>query len=264
MTETGRFTDRDYARFYEWSQRDYEEDLPFYKEVAQWTGGPVLDVACGSGRVSIPLGRGGFAVVGFDASEVMLEIARQRLARESEAVQRRVEFVPGRMETFDREDQFGAVIVPNSSVFELPGRHSLLQCFRRLYRHTLPGGLTVVDVVAPGEMKSQEIGEEVVVQEGVNPSTGLLTRELKLIKGIRWGMQTVQVSHTFIEGEGKGSERYVFEAEYRWLEKDEGVGLLERAGFIEVKPLGDFDRSPYEEGSPRLIFLARRSERELR
>ena len=52
-------------------------DNPFYLELARQCGGPVLELACGTGRVSIPLAEAGFAVTGLDASPPMVEAARQ-------------------------------------------------------------------------------------------------------------------------------------------------------------------------------------------
>jgi len=65
-----------FTRFYDWSYMDREEDIPFYVRMARECGSPVLEVACGTGRVLIPLAREGFEVVGIDFSEHMLGIGR--------------------------------------------------------------------------------------------------------------------------------------------------------------------------------------------
>src|SRR5919201_5521501 len=58
----------------------FDADVPLYLELATAQGGRVLEVACGTGRVVVPLARAGHTVVGIDASQAMLGITRQKLA----------------------------------------------------------------------------------------------------------------------------------------------------------------------------------------
>ncbi len=262
MAEGDVFLDPDYVGFYEWSCGDYADDVPFYTWLAGEHGGPVLEAACGTGRLTIPLARAGSEVVGFDASPPGLEAARGKLRREPPDVQGRVSLVEAELTSFDLGRQFASVFVPNSAIFHLQGRYSLTGCFRRLYQHTRPGGVAVVDVVAPHTMADQKVGDQQVVKADVNPATGLMTRELNRKLSIDWGTQIARVEHEFIELDGEDERRFVFRQEYRWLGREEGEGLLRRAGFPEVRTLGDFDGSKYTSDSPRLILMARRLDRD--
>ncbi|MGD2173942.1 MAG: class I SAM-dependent methyltransferase, partial [Candidatus Brocadiaceae bacterium] len=199
MADNGVFLDPDYVRFYDWAAAAHEEHVPFYARLAQQNDGPVMEVGCGTGRLSVALGREGFRVVGFDPSREALAIARRRLEEEPEPVQRRVSFLEGDIERFDLGEQFALALLAHSAVFRLSGRHSLLQCFRVLYEHTRPGGTAVVDAVAPEQMKSRGIGSEEKVAEGPNPATGLTTWELQRVTGIAWDTRTLRVEHDFVE-----------------------------------------------------------------
>src|SRR5215210_8633506 len=64
----------------------FEADLPLYLDLAAAEGGRVLEVACGSGRVLVPLARAGHDVVGLDASPHMLALARGKLEAAGQAV----------------------------------------------------------------------------------------------------------------------------------------------------------------------------------
>ena len=64
------------------------QDLPFWTAQANRYGGPVLELACGTGRIAIPLAKEGFAVTGIDLSRAMLAEARDKAARESVSVGR--------------------------------------------------------------------------------------------------------------------------------------------------------------------------------
>src|SRR6478672_11112723 len=70
-----------YAPFYDWenAQTLGRRDVPFWQRVAKQARGPVLELGCGTGRVSLPLARAGVRLVGIDRSEPMLERARRRL-----------------------------------------------------------------------------------------------------------------------------------------------------------------------------------------
>src|SRR5919202_3691329 len=67
----------------------FDADLSLYLELASETGGRVLEAACGTGRVLVPLVGAGFSVVGLDVSSEMLAVARQKLAATTDEGARR-------------------------------------------------------------------------------------------------------------------------------------------------------------------------------
>jgi SAM-dependent methyltransferase len=262
MADEDIFDDPEYVRLYDWSYRDYNDDMIFLMELAHRHGAPVLDVACGTGREAIRLARAGFEVVGFDRSEPALDAARRKLADEPEEVRQRVTLRQADMEDFDMGPEFGTVVVPNASVFHLPGKYSLTRFCRSLYRHTEPGGVAMLDCVSPAVMRDTAVGERRKIKEEVNPETGLLTREFEVKLSLDWAARVARVEHRFVEGEDDQKHEHVFRQSYRWISRDEGVEALRQAGFPEIETLGDYDLNPYTDDSPRLIFLAHRLERE--
>lgn len=80
-----------------------EVDIPLLLDYAAAQGGPVLELACGTGRVVLPLARAGHLVTGIDSSPQMLAQARAKLAPEPEEVRQRVTLVHGDMRDFHRE-----------------------------------------------------------------------------------------------------------------------------------------------------------------
>ena len=73
----------EYAPFYDWENARTlgRRDIPFWRNLAVNAGGPVLELGCGTGRISGPLGRAGVPLVGVDRSEPMLLRARRRIRR---------------------------------------------------------------------------------------------------------------------------------------------------------------------------------------
>src|SRR5262252_4166914 len=88
------------------------QDIDFFVEAARKSGGPVLEVASGTGRVLIPTARAGIDIVGLDMSWGMLEICRKRLREESEAVRSRVRLLESDMRNFDAGQKFKLATVP--------------------------------------------------------------------------------------------------------------------------------------------------------
>jgi len=257
------YLDPEYARLYDWTWRDYDVDVPFYVELAHQHGMPVLVAGCGTGRLVIALARSGVEVVGFDHSTAMLDVAFAKLEQEPHEMRDRARLCQADLTDFDLGREFPCVLLPNASAFHLPGRVAVTRCFRSVFAHTMPGGVAVVDVLSPERMVDQDLGHQVLVREGVNPDTGRMTRELKRVDGVSWDTQTLRVEHAFVEGDGDEAQTSTFVQQYRWLERDEGVSQLVRAGFPEVRAFGDFEQGPYTEGSPRLILAARRLERDV-
>src|SRR5690348_16290012 len=70
------------APFYDIEHARFNEDLDMYRNFAELSGGALLELACGSGRVLLPLARAGYAITGVDSSAKMLDIARQQALAE--------------------------------------------------------------------------------------------------------------------------------------------------------------------------------------
>ena len=89
MTSDTAYLAYDYARFYDWNYQGFLDDLPCYITLARRYGPRLLELACGTGRLTIPLAREGFAVTGLDLSPEMLRIAERKLEREPPEVRER-------------------------------------------------------------------------------------------------------------------------------------------------------------------------------
>src|SRR3954465_5597628 len=91
----------EYAPFYDWENARTlgRKDVPFWRQVARKAKGPVLELGCGTGRISLPLARAGVSVVGIDRSARMLERAARRLTalgrRQAGRRRRRLRLVRG-------------------------------------------------------------------------------------------------------------------------------------------------------------------------
>ena len=141
------WTDAGMARLYDAFQ--YDADLPWYLELAAAQGGRVLELACGSGRVLLPLARAGHEVVGLDSSPHMLALAREQLDAEEPAVAGRVRLQQGDMREFQLGQTFELAIIAARSFAYLLTRADQQHALAAVAAHLRPGGLLALDLLNP-------------------------------------------------------------------------------------------------------------------
>jgi SAM-dependent methyltransferase len=130
---------------------DYESVNALTDAEVQWhllwagrTGGPVLGLACGTGRLLCRLAKAGFEVLGLDLSPTMLGLARRNVSRLPAEARARVRLIRGDMSRFSLGRQFGLIAIADNSFRELRTRKSLLACLRCIRRHLLPHGRVLI------------------------------------------------------------------------------------------------------------------------
>ena len=93
-------------------------DVAFYVAQAQAAGSPVLELACGTGRVTIAIAEAGLRVVGLDLSPQMLARFEAKLPALPVEVRERITLVQGDMRSFDLGQRFPLVIIPSPSFLQ--------------------------------------------------------------------------------------------------------------------------------------------------
>ncbi len=143
----------DLARLYDLDLAEDLDDLDLYRALAARSGGAVLELAAGSGRLAVPLACGGLEVVAVDNDPAMLERAKSRWSVERRARRvhagGRLEFVEADLFGLALEPRFGLVILALNTLFLLgdPGRQRV--ALSVMARHLRRGGLAVVDAWIP-------------------------------------------------------------------------------------------------------------------
>ncbi|MEK6277593.1 MAG: methyltransferase domain-containing protein [Actinomycetota bacterium] len=121
----------------------YEADMALWEELATSACGPVLELGCGVGRVTLHLARQGHEMVGLDNDAAMVAGLRERSKREDLGL--RVEICDAK--SFSLDERFGLVLAPMQLIELLPGPEARLSCLRAVARHLLPGGPAAFAVV---------------------------------------------------------------------------------------------------------------------
>lgn len=247
------------ARLYDVDLLDDPGDLDLYLALATRVGGPILELAVGTGRLAVPLAAAGHLVTGVDLDQAMLERARLR-AREA-AAHDRLSLVEGDMASCRLEGagSFKLALIALNSIMLLPDRRTQADAVHTLAHHLAPGGIAVVDTWLPGSDDlarfDGRVGLEYVRRD---PDTGWMVTKLASA-GLDAPAQSVDLVTIFEEGPpGDPARRWVRQDRLRMVSVDELTGFAEDAGLIVEEVAGDYGLTPIGPESERAILIARR------
>jgi SAM-dependent methyltransferase len=263
MAESNRdpATDAALARLYDLDLVEDPGDLDLYLALAARTGGPVLEIAAGSGRVAVPLAEAGYAVTAVDIDAAMLSRLARAAADSGPAVARRIEPVAADLIglRLPGGDAFHLAILALNSILLLNTRAAQVAAIETMARHLAPGGIAVVDVWLPSadELARYDgrLGLEYV---RTDPETSLLVTKTTAAQH-EPATGRVTLTAIYEEGEHGGPvRRWVREDVLRLLNADELRAMAESAG-LEVEVVGgDYDLNPIGPHDDRAILVARR------
>jgi len=250
----------DLAKFYDWRLQGDVEDIPFYVELAKESGGPVLELGCGTGRVTLPIAESGAEAVGLDLSPDMLNIAEQKLSRMSREVQEKVQFAEGDMANFALGRQFSLVILPANQFRELLTTDNQLSCLRCIASHLNRDGSVVIEITNPfRSIERWTAGEVFQRKVGYCEETGTIVECVFETTAVNLMEQWIEQETIYIEHLWDGSTtRHVGRSRSLHIFPGELDLLLDISGFKVTDKWGGYDRSRLEDKSPRLIVRARR------
>lgn len=206
--------------------------------------GIVLDLACGTGRLCAELAKRGYETIGVDASVDML----MRAMENTVGSEPRPLFLQQRMERLDLYGTVGACLCCLDSVNYVTDPRALQEAFRRVALFLEPGGLFLFD--ANTEEKFARIDGEAYVRE----DEGVFCVWQAALEGRR----CTYAFDLFEQGDGGLWERVQETHEERVYTPEELVGMLRRAGFIEIERRFEPDLAPVGEHRDRLFFSARK------
>jgi SAM-dependent methyltransferase len=238
----------------------FAADLPLYLELAAVQGGRVLEVACGSGRVLVPLAQAGHRVTGVDASPHMLAVAREKLAAASPAAQANASLVQDDMRSFELDERFDLAVIAVKSFAYLTERAGQERTLARVAAHLRPGGLLAIDLMHPAPAWLLEpVGS--LRQDLVHdvPAQGITVARTEAVVSTDLAAQVriIRSAYEIVAADGTVTKRFV-EWPYRYIYRFEAEHLLERAGFVVEALYGGYQREPFSSESRTMLFLARR------
>jgi SAM-dependent methyltransferase len=248
MNSDPNFAEYLHPELYDLENPDFEPEGPFYLSIARETSGPVLELGCGTGRMTIPLAREGLEISGLDAVPGMLALAREK------AGDLPVEWIEADARDFHLGRTFRLIFESGGVFMHMLSNADQAAFLARAREHLAPGGRFVVSLFFPhpgGLHTDLEEKEWFTYQDGQGRAVQVSgteaydeLRQVKVETAIRRvtepdGSQTVHVAPLAL--------RYTFPQEME--------GLLERAGFDVLERYGGPDRSPPSAESTYLVYV---------
>ena len=227
-----------------------EIDVPFYLHECNIERDRVLELACGTGRVSLPLLRAGVRLTCVDQSPGMLAVLEQKAAAEDLAVITHC----GDVRSLDLEEKFDLVIMPFTSFEELVDPVDQLAALRTIRQHLSAFGqfLCVLHNRGP-RLAAADNQFSLLGRYDLPVGQTLLVwkHERPLPDGTVTGFQLFELydSNAFLES------KLLWDLHFRLFEHDEVISLAVEAGFEVAAVYGDLDRQPYVAASSPLMIL---------
>jgi SAM-dependent methyltransferase len=215
-------------------------------------GGPVLELGCGTGRVTVPIAEDGHEVWGLDLSDTMLGQLRGKLERLPPAVAAKVHIVHGDMANFDLGRKFDLVVAPFRAFQALSGRADQERCLRQVAGHLSENGRFIMHVFRPKMIFDQTwVQPESFDWEVEDPRTRKLVRRYERRKRIDLERQVLYVDLIYrVQGSSEEiveplAVSYFYEEQIRALLLEQGLRIVEEFGYFDRRPIA---------GGPELIF----------
>jgi SAM-dependent methyltransferase len=235
-------------------------DLPFYLDLAKASGGPVLEIACGTGRILLPIARESIDIEGVDTSLPMLQVLTSHIENEPPEIRRRITLHEGDMRDFRLREKFPLVIIPFRPLQHMYTLQDQLRALATAAFHLRKNGILAFDVFYPKmELISAGVGQEIVDLEWQANSNSVVRRCFR--KDSVDKINQV-FSFTFIFRTYKGDklvreESEPFKLSYYTYPHLKALFRLER--LEPVAEYGSFAKTPLDNTAEQMIFLLKKT-----
>lgn len=237
-------------------------DAEWYRLKASESGGPVLELGAGTGRVTLAIAQAGVPVHALDADAAMLSALRRKLAAQPSDVRDRVTVVDADMRTFALAERFALIIAPYRAFLHNTTEADQLACLQRVREHLRPDGSFALNVFHPSlEFMSQHAGALTGVWRWTGsyqqPDGGfVICSEATRYDTVRQIVNT-QDRYEEYEPDGTLAQTSLHRLELAYLYPCDVRRLLTHAGFQSVRIDGGFGGRPFQRDADELVIEAR-------
>ncbi|MEM9548437.1 MAG: class I SAM-dependent methyltransferase [Bacteroidota bacterium] len=226
-------------------------DLPFYKRwLPKNKEARILELCCGTGRLTIPIAKEGYTISGVDITASMLEQAE--IKAETEGLD--IKFIEADIRNFDLGTQFDHIFIPFNSIHHLYKNEDLFHAFGEVKKHLKEGGLFLLDCFNPNIQYIVEAEKE---QKEIASYTTSDGRDVRINQSMCYESQT-QINriewHYFINGEFDSVQNL----DMRLFFPQELDSYLDRCGFRIIHKFGSFEEEVFHNASEKQIFVCER------
>lgn len=251
------------ARYYDLDMSEEIEDVEMYFALAAASEGPILELACGSGRICVALAAAGHRVTGVDIDPAMLDRARAAWAvRRKAARGGSLDLIEADIASLELNQPFGLVLLAFNSLLLIPDRAAQEQVLMTIAAHLAPDGRAVIDVWLPAP-------EDLALYDGrlsndwVRPAPDAGTWVAKSTSARYSPANATATIDTFFDEwlQTEGPRRTHRRDEINFVSGSELLSLVDRAGLQPQIVAGDHAMTQFTPDSDRLVLVARRAGR---
>ncbi|MBL4716558.1 MAG: class I SAM-dependent methyltransferase [Bacteroidia bacterium] len=226
----------------------FDTDVPFYSKLIAKYGQPILELACGTGRITVPIAKKGFEIVGIDISEAMINEAKEKAAEAKQDI----EFIEADIRDFELNQKFSVIFLPFNSICHLHDFESIASCFSCVKKHLKPDGRFVIDVFKPDfKILLRDKNKRYECADYKNPYAD---NHVKLTE-TNWYNEADQINQV----------KWYFEIGEKEIEQDLNMRMfypqeldnyLRFAGFEIEEKFGDYNGSIFTSDSSKQIIIS--------
>jgi SAM-dependent methyltransferase len=238
-------------------------DVEWYRRKALESGGPVLELGAGTGRITIPIAEAGVRVSALDADAGMLDRLRQKIAALPGEARSRVAVHQGDMRAFALDEQYALVIIPFRAFLHNITRDDQLATLRRVHAHLRPGGEVALNMFHPSlEYMAANAGAYAGVWRWRNTvalpdGRFVVYSEASRYDTVRQRLRSMIRTEEF-GADGSLLRTNMMHLQLAYLYASDIASLLDEAGFEPPRIFGDFHGRAFERDGDELVVEARR------
>lgn len=228
-------------------------DIEFYKELCKGRTN-ILELMCGTGRVSVPLIREGFPLTCIDYSEEMLDVFRTKLNAES-SITGNVKIICQDICDLNLNERYDLIIIPSNSISEIIDKNKRKQAFQKIYDHLTQNGIFFCTLYNPeyrikiADGNIRYLGKYNIDNQKTLVITyyNVYSSEMKLIIGTQF--------YEIYDQNNRLLEKRCLDIRFSVISKEELCKTAREAGFSMKALYGDYVPYHYDEKSMYMNFL---------
>ena len=238
-------------------------DVEWYRRKAVDSGGPVLELGAGTGRITLPIAEAGIRIAALDLDVGMLEKLRQKAGALSRDVAGRISVHQDDMRSFTLGESFKLIIIPFRAFLHNVTRDDQVAALRRAHAHLEPGGELALNVFHPSlEFMAANAGAYAGVwrwreTRKVQAGGFVVYSDATRYDTVHQRLESMIRSEEFA-ADGSLQRTNMMHLELAYLYRSDIASLLQESGFELLRVSGDFHGRPFERDSDELIVVVRK------
>ena len=245
------------AKLYDLDQRDnLIADIPFYLEYAKKLNGKILELGCGTGRISIEFVKNGYFVTGLDLSESMLEIYRNKLSNLPKNIIEKINLINGNMAEFNINQKYSLIIAPFRVFQSLTKEDDINNSLKCIKNHLELNGIFIINVFRPNKVLDESWCSSPRIQwerDDIDNGYHVVKKDSRDKIDIKNQIIYPKFIYEIIDKNGNKTEHLEF-LELKYYYHEQLKMVLTNNGFKIIEEYGWYDKSDIENGRELIII----------